>query len=156
MLLRQLGMLQKWDETSHIPVLHPKCQSITSTKFPLKPLRADGWESVDRNDKRSYEATVPGSEISFAVNVDAGLLGIYFWMTRDEAFGQVACWVDDDKREERIRRVSGYNPYHWASTFEHSLDMWNDLSQGAHTLTCKLETGQKGGNIFRISATVTR
>ena len=93
---------------------------------------------------------------AFNVKVDAGLLGIYFWMTKDEAFGQVACWVDDDKREERIRRVSGYNPWHQASTFEHSLDMWNDLPAGSHVLTCKLEPGQKGGHIFRISATVTR
>lgn len=91
-------MLQHFDEHSAIPIMHPKCQSITSTKFPLKPLRMDGWESVDRNDKRSFEATVPGSEIvscrgewwrssadevhqSFNVNVDSGMLGIYFWMT---------------------------------------------------------------------------
>lgn len=56
-------MLSKWDETSVVPVLHPKCQSITSTRFPLKPIRADGWEAVDINDKKSYQATVPGSEI---------------------------------------------------------------------------------------------
>lgn len=59
----QLGMLQPFDETSSMPILYPKCQSITSTKFPLQPLWANGWESVDRNDKKSFEATVPGSEI---------------------------------------------------------------------------------------------
>ena len=56
-------MLQHYDETSTMPLLHPKCNSITSTKFPLTPSRADGWEPVNRNDKRSFEATVPGSEI---------------------------------------------------------------------------------------------
>lgn len=59
----QLGMLQPWDETSSIPVLYPKCQSITSSKFPLQPRTSNGWESVDRNDKKSFEATEPGSEI---------------------------------------------------------------------------------------------
>lgn len=59
----QLGMLQPWDETSSMPLLYPKCQSITSTKFPLQSLSTNGWESVDRNDKKSFEATVPGSEI---------------------------------------------------------------------------------------------
>lgn len=49
---------------------------------------------------------------TFNVNVDAGVLGIYFWMTKDESFGQVTCWVDDDKRPERIRKVSGFNPNH--------------------------------------------
>ena len=95
-------------------------------------------------------------EQSFNVNTDAGLLGMFFWMTNKDGFGQVACWVDDDQREERIRRVSAYNPYHPASTFEHSGDLWNDLSPGQHTLTCRLETGSTGGNIFRIAATVTR
>jgi hypothetical protein len=59
----QLGMLQKWSENGSLPISQPRCQSITSTKFPLKPVRADGWESYNRNDKRGWEATTPGSEI---------------------------------------------------------------------------------------------
>ncbi|KAK9898571.1 hypothetical protein P389DRAFT_167095 [Cystobasidium minutum MCA 4210] len=154
--LPRLGMLQPWDETSSMPLLYPKCQSITSTKFPLQPTVANGWESVDRNDKKSFEATVPGSEISFNVHTDAGLLGMFFWMTNRDGFGQVACWVDGDQRDERIRRVAAYNPHHPASTFEHSGDLWNDLTPGDHIMTCRLETGPTGGNTFRIAATVTR
>lgn len=77
-------------------------------------------------------------------------------MTKDEKFGQVMCWVDDDKSPERLRFVFGYNPNHWASTFEHSNDMWRDITPGNHILTCQLQPGSKGGTIFRISATVTR
>jgi hypothetical protein len=56
-------MLQHYDEESSIPLLHPKCNSITSTKFPLTPARKHGWAPVNRNDKRSFEATEVGSEI---------------------------------------------------------------------------------------------
>ncbi|CAD6578859.1 MAG: CAP64 protein product - [Cyphobasidiales sp. Tagirdzhanova-0007] len=152
----RLGMLSKWDETSHVPLLHPKCQSVTSTKFPLTPSRNMGWERVDRNDKISYEATIPESEIDFKVTLDQGRLGLYFWMTRDESFGMIVCWVDGDQSPERLRYISGYNPWHPASTFEHTNDMWTDLSSGEHVLTCKIIPGEKGGTIFRISATVSR
>lgn len=43
----------------------------------------------------------------------------------------------------------------FASTFE-QIDLFNDLKQGQHVLTCKLERHQEGGTVFRISATVSR
>lgn len=95
---------------------------------------------------------------SFKVNVDAGLLGMFYWMTSQKGFGSISCWVDDDKRKDRIRRITAYAPWHQASTFENSGDMWNDLTPGDHVMTCRLEAGSQPeeGNIFRISATVSR
>ena len=61
--LPRLGMLDKYDDTSQIPMLNPKCSSITSVKTPLVPSRMDRWQSVNHNDKRSYESTVIGGEI---------------------------------------------------------------------------------------------
>ena len=56
-------MLAPYDEKKALPLLKPFCKSIVSVKNPLYPVRTEGWEAVSRNDKRSYEATVPGSEI---------------------------------------------------------------------------------------------
>lgn len=81
---------------------------------------------------------------------------MFYWMTKLEGFGSVACWVDDDKREERIRRLWGHNKWHQASTFENSGNMWDDLTPGQHILTCKVEAGDETGSIFRIAATVSR
>lgn len=56
-------MLWKWSENASIPALHPRCDTVTSKTAPLKPISMKGWELVNRNDKKSYEATEVGSEI---------------------------------------------------------------------------------------------
>lgn len=69
--LPRLRMLDAYDETTTAVLQRPRCQSITSTRFPLKPTRADGWQEVSHNDKRSYEATVLGSEVVSHAGTDA-------------------------------------------------------------------------------------
>lgn len=59
----QLSMVSKWSENGSIPVLHPRCETVSSKTMPLKPASMQGWELVNRNDKKSYEATEPGSII---------------------------------------------------------------------------------------------
>ncbi|CAD6578863.1 MAG: Delta(24)-sterol C-methyltransferase [Cyphobasidiales sp. Tagirdzhanova-0007] len=152
----RLGMLAPYDEKKALPLLKPFCKSIVSVKNPLYPVRTEGWEAVSRNDKRSYEATVPGSEITFRFPVQDGLVGFYFWRTKDESFGAVDCNIDSDTRPERMRRVVAYDPHWGANIFEHTSELWSDISPGEHEVTCRLIAGPKDGTIFRISAVVTR
>ena len=68
----QLGMLHGWDETYQYPTLHPKCESVNSKRAPLHPISMEGWELVNRNDKKSFEATKPGSQIVRTLSDFAG------------------------------------------------------------------------------------
>lgn len=149
-------MLQKWSENGSLPISQPRCQSITSTKFPLKPVRAQGWEAYNRNDKRGWEATKPGSEIAFNVDVNAGQLGIFAWNHNDETLGDAVCWVDDDQRPHRVERIKGHNQWvYWGGFQQHYL--WDDIPPGRHTVTCRSErNAAHGGTVFRISGTLTR
>jgi alpha-ketoglutarate-dependent taurine dioxygenase len=139
-----------------------------------------GWELVDRNDKKSYEATQVGSEIvrpflsshllrlwlkpslflilrsqTFNAFVTEGQLGLFVWKTPAEGFGRIICWVDDDQREERKITVKSFTS-RTAASFEHTGNMFKDLAPGNHTLTCRLKAGDDGGTTFRISAVVAR
>lgn len=56
-------MTWRWSKTASVPALHPRCETVASKTMPLQAASMSGWELVNRNDKKSYEATVPGSEI---------------------------------------------------------------------------------------------
>jgi len=154
--LPRLGMLSKWDTQWSLPALNPQCRSITGTKSPLQPFRMAGFASVDRNDKKSFEGTREGDEITFMIHTVTGQAGFYFWKTKDSAFGSADCWIDDDTAPHRIREVVAYDPTWQAAIFEHTYDLWQDLTLGDHRLTCRVKPGPAGGTLFRINSVVTR
>lgn len=93
---------------------------------------------------------------TFKIPVQDGLVGFYYWRTKDESFGAVNCWIDGDTRSERVRRVVGYDAVYGPNIFEHTNEIWNDISPGDHEMTCRSDAGPTGGTLFRISAVVTR
>lgn len=85
-----------------------------------------------------------------------GFVSFFFWRTKDESFGAVRCWIDDDQRPDRIRRTEAWDAVWGFNIFEQTQEMWRDISPGDHTLTCVSEKGITGGTTFRISAVVAR
>lgn len=85
-----------------------------------------------------------------------GEVGLFVWKTPFEGFGEIICWIDDDKREDHKKIAKAFTPSRSAATFEHTGSMFKDVSPGDHTLTCRLKESKDGGTTFRISALVTR
>lgn len=89
------------------------------------------------------------------MNVIEGQVGLFVWKTPKEGFGDLVCWIDGDQREDR-KKVAKSFTRRTAASFEHTGDMFKNLSPGEHELTCRSKLSKDGGNIFRISATVAR
>lgn len=91
---------------------------------------------------------------TFNVTVVEGVVGLFVWRTPFEGFGGIACWVDDD--HTKIKRTKAFTLIRPAASFEHTGDMFKNLSPGMHKLTCRNEAAPEGGTVFRISAVVAR
>ncbi|KZS87476.1 hypothetical protein SISNIDRAFT_491045 [Sistotremastrum niveocremeum HHB9708] len=161
----RLRMFQAYDNHTEVVPMKPMCMSLTSEKHPLVASQANGWEiweskqSVSR--KLYYRATVPGSTISF--NIEVGPLGrarVSYLRSKSFGLGSVWCWVEVEGVPDSEKR------------FGHKLDGYWDrdkinvgsadavaqrLPPGSHTLHCRLlgsdESADPGkGTEFRIIA----
>jgi hypothetical protein len=185
-LFLQLSMLSKWSENATMPLLHPRCETVASKTMPLTPASMQGWELVNRNDKKSYETTEPGSIIvrrsldmhelvftaadkvptlctypirhvqTFNVKVIEGQLGLFIWKTGEVQEFGELICWVDDNQREDSKKVAKSFTTRSAASFEHTGDMFKTLSPGDHVLTCRSKASPAGGTTVRISAVVAR
>lgn len=93
---------------------------------------------------------------SFDVEVVEGTVGLFVWKSPFDGFGELVCWMDGNESLDSKKFVKAFTDRRPAASFEHTGDMFKNLSPGKHTLSCRSKAGKDGGTTFRISAVVSR
>jgi hypothetical protein len=153
------------------PAFSPK---VSGDQFERQPACACSLARLDQRDAQrqnevrprlryvvahirdSWEATEEGSTVTFDFHTGAGEAGLWFWQTKDPAFGAIECHVDNDERPENLRWVDAYASWKDGATFEWSRSLWTGLAGGKHTMTCELLRAHAGQPDFENRQTGAR
>lgn len=130
--------------------LEPYCHTFADESY--KPKIMDGWTFWNwQNEKFYIVADKPGSNITFEVQANQGVVYLYLLRSADYNLGNIWCWIGDDK--EKGRELQGY----WDKWYSIGVmtPVAEGLSQGQHLLHCELmnkTSNPNGGTHFRILA----
>ncbi|KAF8480602.1 hypothetical protein JB92DRAFT_3040853 [Gautieria morchelliformis] len=152
----RLRLFQKYDRETITDLIKPTCSSVRTTKHPLTPIEAKGWERwvhQEYKDKPYLVGKEPGS--IFKVEVTVGPMGrvrITYLKSKTFGLGDAWCWLDDDRKGGK-RVVSWWNleKYNLAQVAV----VTDTATPGKHVLTCEImkETSDPGGgHEFRLIA----
>ncbi|KZT37078.1 hypothetical protein SISSUDRAFT_1129916 [Sistotremastrum suecicum HHB10207 ss-3] len=159
----RLRMFMKYDNETVIEPMRPMCMSLKSTKHPLKPAKANGWEfwtaPESKLKKDYYRATVPGSTISFEIQVGPlGRVRVSHLRSKTFGMGSALCWVQvdgvPDAEKKYGRKIEGYWDREGLNLVDSPI-IAEQVPPGTHLLTCRLlkeSADPNNGTDFRIVA----
>ncbi|KAI9279399.1 hypothetical protein BC943DRAFT_284056 [Umbelopsis sp. AD052] len=139
----------RWEQDKYRE-LEPYCHTFADQSY--KPKVMEGWNFWNwQNEKFYIVADKPGSNITFEVQANQGVVYLYLLRSADYDLGNIWCWVGDDK--EKGRELQGY----WDKWYSIGVmtPVAEGLSQGQHLLHCELmnkTSNPNGGTHFRILA----
>jgi len=119
-----------------------------------QPKEMHGWEFWSWQDEKHYiTADKPGSNVTFEISTNQGVVALYIFRSSKYSLGDVWCWADDDKVGGT--QIAAY----WTSEFNTGsiVHFLNGLSAGKHDIHCELLPAEKShnpdkGTNFRILA----